>query len=57
MDLADAVEFDMAAADGNIERVRLGMRVLKVSTKNGAGISEWLQFLDSAKHRHLASAV
>jgi hydrogenase nickel incorporation protein HypB len=57
MDLAEAVEFDMAAADGNIERVRPGMPVLKVSTKNGAGISEWLQFLDSAKNRQLASAV
>src|ERR1700680_4318948 len=41
MDLAEAVEFDMAAADCNIERVRPGMPVLKVSTKNGAGISEW----------------
>jgi hydrogenase nickel incorporation protein HypB len=57
MDLAEAVEFDMPAAEGNIERVRPGMAVLKVSTKNGAGISEWLQFLDSAKNRQLASAV
>jgi hydrogenase nickel incorporation protein HypB len=57
MDLAEAVEFDMAAADGNIERIRPGMPVLKVSAKNGAGISEWLQFLNSAKNRQLASAV
>jgi hydrogenase nickel incorporation protein HypB len=51
MDLAEAVEFDMAAADANIQRVRPGMPVLKVSTKNGAGMSEWLQFLDSARDR------
>jgi hydrogenase nickel incorporation protein HypB len=57
MDLAEAVEFDMAAADVNIERVRPGMPVLKVSAKNGAGIGEWLQFLDSARNRQLASAV
>jgi len=57
MDLADAVEFDMVAADCNIERVRPGMPVLKVSTKNGAGISEWLHFLDSARNRQLVSAV
>ncbi|MGA3239435.1 MAG: hydrogenase nickel incorporation protein HypB [Bryobacteraceae bacterium] len=54
MDLAAAVEFDMAAADLNIERVRPGMPVLKVSTKNGAGIGDWLQFLDSARSRQLA---
>jgi len=51
MDLAEAVEFNMAAAEFNIERVRPGMPVLKVSTKNGAGISDWLNFLDSARNR------
>lgn len=49
MDLAEAVEFDMAAADANIQRVRPGMPVLKVSSKSGAGVSDWLQFLDSAR--------
>lgn len=49
MDLAEAVEFDSAAADSNIERVRPGMPTLKVSSKNGVGMSEWLQFLASAK--------
>jgi hydrogenase nickel incorporation protein HypB len=47
MDLAEAVEFDLAAADANIHRVRPGMRVLKVSSKNGVGMGEWLQFLES----------
>jgi hydrogenase nickel incorporation protein HypB len=45
MDLAEAVEFDSAAADSAIQRVRPGMRVLKVSTKTGAGVGEWLGFL------------
>jgi hypothetical protein len=31
--------------------VRPGMLVLKVSAKSGAGMSEWLQFLDSARER------
>src|ERR1700677_2850415 len=51
MDLAEAVEFDMAAADANIQRVRPGMPVLKVSAKNGAGMGEWLQFLAHARKR------
>lgn len=47
MDLAEAVEFDLVAAHDNIQRVRPGMPLLKVSSKNGAGMSEWLQFLVS----------
>lgn len=49
MDLAEAVEFDLAAADCNVQRVRPGMPVLMVSTKNGVGIVEWLEFLTSAR--------
>ena len=48
MDLAEAVEFDLVAADSNIQRVRPGMPVLKVSSKNGVGMSDWLGFLASA---------
>jgi Ni2+-binding GTPase involved in maturation of urease and hydrogenase len=48
MDLAEAVEFDLAAAGCNIQRVRPGMPLLKVSSKNGAGMGEWLQSLASA---------
>jgi hydrogenase nickel incorporation protein HypB len=57
MDLAEAVEFDMAAADANILRVRPGMPVLKVSAKSGAGMNEWLQFLASARQRVQAAPV
>jgi hydrogenase nickel incorporation protein HypB len=47
MDLESAVEFDLAAAECNVQRVRPGMPLLKVSAKSGAGMNEWLQFLAS----------
>lgn len=47
MDLAEAVEFDLAAARDNIQRVRPGMRVFEVSAKTGEGMQEWRQFLES----------
>jgi hydrogenase nickel incorporation protein HypB len=42
MDLADAVEFDRTSAENNIQQVRPGMKVLRVSAKSGAGIDELL---------------
>ncbi|MDT5156149.1 MAG: hydrogenase nickel incorporation protein HypB [Acidobacteriota bacterium] len=45
MDLAEAVEFDSAAADANIQAVRPGMQVFRVSSKTGAGMDELLGFL------------
>jgi hydrogenase nickel incorporation protein HypB len=45
MDLAPAVEFDWDAAYGNIQAVRPGMMVLKVSAKTGQGMDEYLSFL------------
>jgi len=47
MDLADAVEFDAAAAHASIQSVRPGMRVFEVSAKTGAGMDEWLEFVQS----------
>jgi len=49
LDLAEAVEFDQAAAHESVQRVRPGMPLLKVSSKNGAGFDEWLQFLASLR--------
>ena len=49
MDLAEAVEFDFATAAANIQRVRPGMEILTVSSKNGAGMENWLEFLASAR--------
>jgi hydrogenase nickel incorporation protein HypB len=45
MDLATAVEFDWQAAYGNIQAVRPGMQVLKVSAKAGDGMQDYLSFL------------
>ena len=45
MDLAAAVEFDYAAACGNIQAVRPGMRVFQLSAKTGEGMEIWLDFL------------
>jgi hydrogenase nickel incorporation protein HypB len=53
MDLAEAVEFDWTAANANIQRVRPGMPVLQVSSKTGAGMNEWLQFLASVRRSRL----
>lgn len=46
MDLAGAVEFDLAAAHASIQSVRPGMRILEVSAKTGAGMDQWIQFLE-----------
>jgi hydrogenase nickel incorporation protein HypB len=48
MDLADAVEFDSAAARRNINAVRPGIEVIAVSSKTGQGMPEWLQGLRSS---------
>jgi hydrogenase nickel incorporation protein HypB len=45
-DLADAVEFDEAAARSNIQAVRPAMEVFTVSAKTGEGMAECLDFLE-----------
>ena len=47
MDLAEADEFDLQAAHKSIQAVRPGMQVFEVSSKTGAGMEEWLEFLQS----------
>jgi hydrogenase nickel incorporation protein HypB len=54
-DLADAVEFNWNPAYGNIQRVRPGMRVFRLSSKTGEGIEEYLDFL-AARLAELRSA-
>jgi hydrogenase nickel incorporation protein HypB len=49
IDLAAAVEFDWQAAESNIQRVRPGMRVVRVSAKTGEGMEAWLEFLGSLR--------
>ena len=57
MDLAEAVEFDKQAAHASIEAVRPGMRIFEVSSKTGAGMNEWLEFLESNLSRKEISLV
>ena len=45
MDLADAVEFDSQTALKNIQAVRPGMQVFKLSAKSGEGLQVFLDFL------------
>ncbi len=47
IDLARAVEFDLAAARDNIQRVRPGMQIIEVSAKTGEGMGAWMGLLQS----------
>ena len=54
LDLAEAVEFDAAAADKNIRAVRPGMPVLSLSAKTGLGMEEFLEFLETRRRNREA---
>ena len=45
MDMAEAAEFDVAAARRNIEGVRPGMQIFEVSAKTGSGMQDVFQLL------------
>jgi hydrogenase nickel incorporation protein HypB len=49
MDLAEAAEFDQAASSRNIQAVRPRMPIFHVSSKTGAGMNEYLAFLESCR--------
>lgn len=53
IDLASAVEFDELAANANVQAVRPGMNVFKVSAKTNDGMDGFLQFLAQARERSL----
>jgi hydrogenase nickel incorporation protein HypB len=55
IDLAAAVEFDDVAAKQNIQAVRPGMAIMDVSSKSGAGMDKFLDFLKSRRAVALAS--
>ena len=55
-DLAAAVEFDEALTRRNIQAVRPGIQVLKLSAKTGAGMSDFLEFLERLDPRSRAAA-
>ncbi|MEZ4636758.1 MAG: hydrogenase nickel incorporation protein HypB [Caldilineaceae bacterium] len=45
IDLADAVEFDRAAAHANLRAVRPDVTILETSAKTGAGMGAWIDWL------------
>jgi len=45
MDLAEACDFDRAAAHAAIHEVRPGMTIVEVSAKRGGGMDEWMSLL------------
>ncbi len=49
IDLAQAVEFDRAAAYRSIEAVRPGMATFEVSAKSGEGFDRWLCELEARR--------
>ena len=55
-DLAAAVEFDEAAVKCNIQAVRPGMEVFKLSAKTGEGMAEYLEFLEHRRVRCSSAA-
>jgi hydrogenase nickel incorporation protein HypB len=55
-DLTFAVEFDEEAARRNIQAVRPGMEVFKLSAKSGEGMPEYLEFLESWRMRSRVTA-
>jgi hydrogenase nickel incorporation protein HypB len=55
-DLAAAVEFDETTATRNIQAVRPGMQVFKVSARTGEGMAEYLEFLESQRGNSRAAA-
>ena len=46
IDLAEAAEFDRAAAHRHIQTVRPGMRVFELSSKTGTGMAAWINSID-----------
>lgn len=57
MDLADAVEFNWEAAHGNIQAVRPGMQVLRVSAKTDQGMKGCIEYLVELTATRAATAV
>ncbi len=49
IDLAAATEFDRESAYRSLEAVRPGIQVFEVSAKTGAGLRDWLCFLESRR--------
>lgn len=51
IDLAEAVEFDRAAAYAAVQAVRPGIRILETSGKTGLGLDAWIDYLVEQRSR------
>jgi hydrogenase nickel incorporation protein HypB len=49
MDIAEACGFDRELALRNINEIRPGMRIFETSAKTGAGMEEWLGYLEEQR--------
>jgi hydrogenase nickel incorporation protein HypB len=47
IDIAEPCAFDRETAIGNLRQIRPGIRVFETSAKTGAGMAEWLEFLET----------
>jgi hydrogenase nickel incorporation protein HypB len=56
MDLAEAVEFDLEKARASIQAVRPGMKIIELSAKTGAGMDDWMTFLEAGFSLRAAKA-
>jgi hydrogenase nickel incorporation protein HypB len=56
MDLADAVDFDRAAALDHLRKVAPGARVCEVSARTGQGLAAWCELLIAQRARAATSA-
>jgi hydrogenase nickel incorporation protein HypB len=50
IDIAEACGFDRELALRNMSEIRPGIRVFETSAKTGAGMGEWLQFLQQMRN-------
>jgi hydrogenase nickel incorporation protein HypB len=50
MDIAEPCGFDRELALRNIVEIRPGIRIFETSAKTGAGMEEWLDYLDEARN-------
>lgn len=57
IDLAAAVEFDVAAMLQNIQQVRPGVAVLQTSARSGQGMDEWIALLRQRREEKLENAI
>jgi len=46
MDIAEPCGFDRSTALGNIRQIRPGIKIFETSAKTGAGMEEWLAYLE-----------